>query len=136
VKTSSRPFRAVLVSITALYWIGIFTLTHLPPSNLPKTNVSDKLAHFSVYCMLGVLLGLVLWNLRFCIRRSALLVIVIGLAYGAFDELTQALVGRTCSMYDWYADAGGIACAAVALITLRLLIEKTSRTGGTPVSRK
>ena len=32
--------------LTAAYWVFIFVITHLPPSNLPRVHVSDKAAHF------------------------------------------------------------------------------------------
>lgn len=101
--------------MTGAYWISIFILTHLPPTTVPKTRVSDKALHFGVYAILGVLLHL---SVRPRAWKKILLVLAVLLLYGAMDELTQPLVGRFCSFDDWLADAAGAAvalslCAAV-----------------------
>ena len=118
---SGRRFRRVIWSLTAIYWLGIFALTHLPPVEIPKMHISDKLAHFSVFAVLGVLVHLSLWPSR----RAAFFIMAVTMAvtliYAAVDELTQPIVGRTCSLRDWYADAWG-AATAVAVMTIAHLV--------------
>jgi len=76
---------------------------------------TDKSAHFFGYGMLGVALFASLRVLGW--RDPVLLVLVIGLAYGAIDEWLQIPVGRDCELADWFADAAGIA-ASVAVCAL------------------
>jgi len=41
------------------------------------------------------------------------------LAYGAFDELTQPITGRSCELTDWLADACGAAIGIVLVVLHR-----------------
>jgi VanZ family protein len=75
--------------------------------------VSDKLAHFIAYFILAALLVL---SIRTRSLVGALLGIMVVLAYGAFDELTQPLVGRFASLEDWLANAAGAMVATVVMI--------------------
>ena len=68
-----RVARITLLIAMMCYWLAIFTLTHLPPSNLPKVNVSDKLEHFVGYCILGGLIFLTVWAYRPEFRHGWLL---------------------------------------------------------------
>ena len=104
-----------IVICTAIYWLGLFILTHTPVA-LPVIIVSsDKSAHFVGYAMLGTLLFV---SLRIAgWRDPMLLLLTIGLAYGAIDEWLQIPVGRSCELNDWFADAAGIA-VAVTVCTL------------------
>lgn len=113
--------RLMLYAGTAFAWVIAFILTHLPPAEVPKTRIGDKLAHFIVYALLAGLLSLCLWARGTSIARSILIVLIAGLLYGAIDELTQPLVGRICSLQDWYADAAGTASAGVLFALLRLI---------------
>jgi VanZ family protein len=70
------------------------------------TNI-DKVAHFSVYGLLGTLI---------CRLRGggsgALMGLLIASAYGATDEWHQYFVpGRSCDVWDWVADTSGAALA-------------------------
>lgn len=113
-----------LYAITVLYWITAFILTHIPPSEVPKTRVGDKYLHFFAYFVLCSLLYLCLWSARRSPGVSAGIVFAIGCIYGAFDELTQPLVGRSNSLRDWFANLTG-AIAAIALFSLvRLIIPR------------
>ena len=109
--------RTILLG-TAAYSLGLFILTHTPVA-LPIIIVSsDKSAHFIGY---GVLAAALFASLRVRGMRDPMLVLlVIGLAYGAIDEWLQIPVGRSCELADWFADAAGIAtavtvCALIAL---------------------
>lgn len=121
---SSPSRRGVLAlrAFTALVWLGVFTLTHLPPKDVPKTRISDKFAHFGAYALVGTLLYLCFWASRWSPWKAALIVVVIGCVYGAFDELTQPLVGRICDPRDWLADVAGMVTVAMILTAIRLII--------------
>ena len=105
-----RWLRRIILIGTAVYWLGLFALTHTPVT-LPAIVVShDKTGHFIGYAILGAALYM---TLRVAGWRDATLgVLVIGLAYGAIDEWLQIPVGRSCELNDWFADAAGTACAA------------------------
>ena len=95
---------------TAVYWLGLFVLTHTPVT-LPTIVIShDKTGHFIGYAILSAALYA---SLRLAGWRDATLaVLVIGLCYGAIDEWLQIPVGRSCELNDWFADAAGTAFSA------------------------
>ena len=108
-----RPFykttffrRAVLI----LYWTAIFTATHVPkiPSFVPEISNIDLLAHLIMY---GGWAALCWWLLADNQERVSwawiTCLIMIAAVYAAFDEATQALVGRTPSFADFLADLSG-----------------------------
>lgn len=105
--------------LLGVYWLAIFTATHWPRLDIPGGRVllsSDKLLHFTAYMILGLLLTWSLatlprWRRRGILgmltyRRGAMALAVIGIValYGAFDELTQPLAGRSTELLDWLAD--------------------------------
>jgi VanZ family protein len=103
---------------TAAYWLLAFVLTHTPVAIPLPAVKSDKTEHFIGYALLGAMLYA---SLRLAGWRNAVLsVLVIGMCYGAADEQTQKLVGRSCELADWFADCAGLAFAASmgGLITL------------------
>lgn len=106
-------------ALLAGYWISLLVATHLPKrvAGLP-TNQADKLVHFVAYAVLAWLLAMA-WQAsvgRLNARHLKFVWLVVVL-YGAVDEMTQPLVGRTASLADWLADAAG---AALALIIFQL----------------
>lgn len=103
----ARMIRVALTTVTLLYAVALVTVTHLPPSRLPATGVSDKLEHLFAYGLLGALAALT--ARAHLNRRVPFRALTIGLAaFGALDEITQPLVGRTADVWDWAADVGGI----------------------------
>lgn len=124
--------RIIAWGLTAVYWAIIFIVTHLPPQELPAVRVSDKTAHFVSYALLsgGLFVSLSLTGLR--ASRAAVLVLLIAMGYGAFDEWTQQFVRRSSELDDWLADVGG-ALVAVGLMWLgRLLISRFRRSESRP----
>jgi VanZ family protein len=121
--------RRLLWTITIGYWLVLFTLTHLPPSKLPQTHVSDKLEHFTAYGLLAGWLSLSLTSARRSVLKTILLVMAIVLIYAAADELTQPLTHRTCDIHDWFADGIGAATGAVLIGAARLLVPREAQPG-------
>jgi VanZ family protein len=117
-----RLARALLTALTAVYWAILFTLTHIPSPPRPPGNISDKTEHFIAYGILGALLYLTLWVRG--VKRTALVVLTVCLAYGAIDEWLQAIpfVHRSCELRDWYADAIGTLVGIVIASAARLLL--------------
>jgi VanZ family protein len=111
-------------TVTILYWCGIFYLTHLPGPKVPVVPISDKIEHYLAFGTLGGLLFLSFWVGKASRRELAFRVLFIGMCYGAFDELTQALpfVHRDCNFLDWCADVAGVSTAIVAMTLVRRLL--------------
>ena len=81
---------------------------------------SDKVAHFLLYFVLGVLLGRA--ALRGELRRGAWVAFIIGAAYGGFDEIHQAFVPqRTPDLMDFLVDIFGV---ALGVLLIRRLIRR------------
>lgn len=101
------------------YWVVIFTLTHWPDIDDFAPSMPsgfDKLVHGSMYAGWAVCWFWLLSGSSLRVRRSTLAWIVVGgAAYGVFDELTQAVVGRTPDVGDFLADMIGITAALVLL---------------------
>lgn len=119
-----------MLVLLILYWVILLTVTHLPPSELPKTHVSDKVEHFAAYGLLTALLHLSLWPRRWSIPKLAAFVLLTVMAYGAFDELTQPLFNRACDLHDWYADTTGcLIVLSVMSIAYRLTQPRSESVG-------
>lgn len=95
--------------------LAAFTATHLPPPTKPfPPLVHDKWLHAIGFAGLGFF---TLW--RLATTKKAIPARVLGLwclallAYGAFDEITQPLAGRSCEFSDWLADGTGAAIGSV-----------------------
>ncbi|HLL90028.1 MAG TPA: VanZ family protein [Tepidisphaeraceae bacterium] len=110
--------RLALLSLIA-YWAFIFTLTHLPPGNLPHVPVTDKAQHFLAYGLLAGLLYVTIWLGNPRRRYLGVTVWGIGLFYGFVDEQLQAAVGRAAELADWLADAAAVTTAVLVLSSVR-----------------
>lgn len=117
-----RKLRALLPWILlAVYWPILFVSTHIPrPPNL-KIYGSDVTLHFAAYLVLVLLYWLARYGKTRPSGRSVqfYLTIFIIACYGAIDEISQALVGRYCSFWDWLSDMGGCLAALGLLFILR-----------------
>jgi VanZ family protein len=111
----SRVLPRLLRITLVLYWLAIFTLTHVPGHVLPTFNIWDKLEHCLAYFILASLLFLTMRLSRPNDRRLGWIVIVVCLSYGAIDEWLQIPVGRSCSILDWLADVLGTLLAVGVL---------------------
>ena len=110
---------------TWLRWVLVFAAAGaifyasgrpVPAGLVPPLPQSDKLAHAAVYAVLAALLFRALWadETRPVAKGALLLAVVLASAYGAADELHQNFVpSRSCDVFDWLADTGGAAAAAL-----------------------
>ena len=108
------------------YAAVIFTLSSMPVLGPPiKAGNIDKLAHFLEYGGLGVLLARAF--LKTLPGRSPWfymgVVLVIGAATGAVDEVFQGTRGREQSLGDWFADAIGL--LVVSGVYLRVMKQRS-----------
>lgn len=110
-----------LTSATAIYWIALAVIIHMPPESLDVAPSlmhrlhADKLFHCGSYGLLAILLAGII-ELHAELRRAmtkwsrtAGTVFFVVAAYGAIDELTQPLTNRTCDPWDFAADVLGAA---------------------------
>ncbi len=97
--------------VTVLMLLTMFVGTHVPIAASTHTSIGspDKLAHLLAYLVLTVV-ALASWELSIgeLLPRHYFTVWLCGTVYGAFDEITQIPVGRTCDGLDWLADIVGI----------------------------
>ena len=104
----SSPWMRAAHGLLAVYWLAIFTLTHVPrlppPPNVPQ---ADKVVHLLAYGLLAVFFFTARSSVRPLVRRDYLIGMLIFAVYGVADELLQIPVGRTCDVLDWVADVTG-----------------------------
>ena len=119
-----RRLRMLLALALVSYTLIAFLGTHVPiPSGVIPSG-GDKVLHFVGYAVFGVLLmglraslGPFQWTS--VLGRAGFLA-----CYGAFDEMTQKLVGRSADVADWCADMIGACCGLLAVV---LLVKVSSR---------
>lgn len=102
--TLRTGLRAAFIAAMLLAFVAAL----LPPPNAPALiEGQDKLGHFAVFLVLG-LIGLSAWPAR------AARVIGILLLYGVAMELAQSFTDhRYGDPWDWLADAAGVATAVI-----------------------
>ncbi|TWT50328.1 VanZ like family protein [Rubripirellula amarantea] len=111
------------ILVLAVYWIGIFTGTHLPKFADFSPDVNDKVKHFSAFFGLATLLCYVTTSPKLWKRFS--IIAVVCMSYAAIDEITQGLVpGRVPDFRDFCADTLGI-LTAISLYATARWIAKT-----------
>lgn len=100
--------RFVRFQLPAVLWAAfLFTLSSIPQLPQPPKGLLswDKLQHFGAYWVFGTLLVRAFGG-------SSWKPLTFGVLYGASDELHQYFVpGRDCSLYDFLADALGVAAS-------------------------
>jgi VanZ family protein len=112
--------------LLAAYWISLLVGTHLPPQFHAVTEeLNDKVEHLFAYAGLAWLLAMA-WQtsvgeLTNRHLRFAWLAIVLS---AMADELTQPFFDRDCSVWDWLADAIGVALGLAAFRLTQWAIAK------------
>lgn len=106
------------------WWVMMFAVTHWPEidefaPSLGRIPHFDKLVHFGMFGAWSMLFLLALAAGRRRLQQSdALLALLIGAVYAAFDEITQGLVDRQPDLVDFTVDMLGI---TAGLFVYRLL---------------
>ena len=122
--TASTPIRRGLLILCITLWIGAAVATHLPKRNAPSLHTSDKILHVVGYAGLSAIFFLTMAAHGIPLKRRILFgCTILLLLYAPLDEITQPLVGRHASVWDWCADAVGVA----AIVILDSLITWISR---------
>ncbi len=102
--------------VPVLAWMAVISAgTSLPGQTVMVPEGGDWFVHLGIYAVLGgLLLRAFLGAMQFGPATSALITVLWGGLYGAYDEVHQAFVGtRTCSPADLAADLAGLSLAAI-----------------------
>ena len=115
--------KSTSVAVLGVYWVALFFTSHVPRLSLPL-EPSDKVLHMSAFSALAFLLAFT-WSLRgpFGLRQC-LAVLAIIAVYGALDEATQPLVGRTADVMDWIADIVGASVGLAIFLVVRTVFRR------------
>jgi VanZ family protein len=94
--------------IPVAVWIGvILTGTSAPTVPGPDVPGLDKVGHFAMYAVLGILTARAVRG-GVATPRPLLVVLAAIAVFGAADELHQRLIpGRSADVADWFADVTG-----------------------------
>lgn len=99
---------------SVLWMVVIFVLSSIPGKQLPEMPFPgfDKIAHIGIYAILGFFLA-------GAFNGKILVIFIIGVVYGLFDEVHQILVPfREFSLLDLLSDAIGV---VIGIICRQLL---------------
>lgn len=113
-----------------LYLIFIFVLSSIPGKNLPeiKFELSDKVAHFSVFSILCFLFFYSLKNQYKYVKLQKFapeFALLFTTVYGIFDEIHQYFTpNRSSDVFDVVADFLG---AFVMFLIIKFYLKKTSK---------
>jgi VanZ family protein len=119
-KISLSLQQKVMLGLLALYWSGIFALTHItiPPLMLRQMQASDKALHFLVYFILIILLWFSISpaekvNFR---KKKIWIILPLLLFYAAIDEWLQGFeASRTRDIMDFVANVEGLSAGLVII---------------------
>ncbi|MFQ5650098.1 MAG: VanZ family protein [bacterium] len=115
---TSFSFRYALPAI--LWALLLFFLSSLPSNSVPSLGIEyeDLVAHFVVYSVLGYFLAIAfLHQPERITRKTIVLAALLGILYGASDEIHQMFVpGRNSTLSDFVADGLGVLVGVVVFL--------------------
>jgi len=113
--------------VLVIYWIALFTGTHMPSPPRLGVRVSDKIQHFVAFFGLATLLYWVVPAHRGPLRKVAF-VMFVAITYAAVDESTQAFSpNRTVDLNDFFANSAGIVAATLFYLVARAVFVRVIR---------
>jgi VanZ family protein len=113
---SKKSFQIILI----VYLFAILVVSTVPGGAIPKINIwsFDKILHIVEYFILAFLM---INTLKIPTVRYILLIIIIGIVYGGFNEVWQGVIAhRYASIYD--AVANGIGMVIGSIVTVKFLL--------------
>ncbi len=124
---------AVMRVATMGLLVAMFIGTHIPSPLQTEISANDKMIHFWAYFSLSLFL-LTSWELSIGRLKPIhyFTVWLVCTLYGAFDEITQIPVGRTCDSMDWLFDVMGIITGLIVFRLVRPLIYRVALLLPTP----
>lgn len=88
-------------------------------------KIIRKLAHFSIYTLVGFLLMGLLYTYKLEDRKRILITIAMGVIYATTDEIHQSFIpGRSPQITDVMIDSLGVLCGALFNMLLNKIIMK------------
>ncbi len=121
--------RRMRTALCGCLFVGAFVTSHMPPPPVPsRPLINDKVMHFTGFVLLGMVSiwrGLTVGR-PYPVGAAFIWLMALG-AYGAVDEWTQPIMGRSCELFDWVADV----CGAMVGIAIILLLHHRSVTRAT-----
>lgn len=107
----------------------------MPGSVIPsQASGVDKLLHFSIYLLFGILLSRELAEIT-SRWRAAILAIGIAVAFAAADEWHQRFIpGRSTEFADWQADTLGASIGALSVAAFAAFAALRRRGQAPPVT--
>jgi len=107
--------------VLVVYWIALFTGTHMPSPPRLGVRVNDKIQHFTAFFGLATLLYWVVPARRNVLRKIAI-VLVVAITYAAFDEWSQRFSPRrTVDIWDFITNVSGIMTATLVYVISRAI---------------
>ena len=107
--------------VLVIYWIALFTGTHMPSPPRIGVGVNDKVKHFVAFFGLATLLYWVAPGHRGPLKKVAF-VLFVAITYAAVDESTQAFSpNRTVDLNDFFANSAGILAATLVYLVSRAI---------------
>ncbi len=83
-----------------------------------------KLAHFTIYTTLGLLLSMSMGRRKF-LSRQTLLALTAGTVYAVSDEIHQSLIpGRSCELRDVMIDTSGVLTGIVISMIIFMIVKR------------
>jgi VanZ family protein len=113
--------------LLVIYWIAVFTGTHLPKVHIPGPQNTDKVIHFGAFTVLAFLMAWAIPTRMGQPNWNVLISAAVCMSYAAFDEFTQIPVGRTADLNDWLADCAGITFGLTVYLVTRTLLWRRQR---------
>ncbi len=109
-----------------LYTLALLTATHWPGLAIKGPfSRTDLIVHACAFGLWTMLLGWSGWVCgSCCYRRRALMVALIGIGFGWFDETTQPMFRR---VFDWFDIAANMAGAILAGMVLLVMEHRKNR---------
>jgi len=107
--------------VLVLYWIALFTGTHMPSPPRVGVRFNDKVQHFTAFFGLATLLYWVVPARRNVMRKIGI-VLFVAITYAAFDEWTQRFSPRrTVDIRDFVTNISGIMTATLVYVISRAI---------------
>lgn len=100
--------------LPALLWmLLIWTLSSIPAQDVPSVKIwsFDKVAHFTIYFILGLLINRYLSYGKIGIKKTLLLYVILLLSAGLDEWHQHYIPGRSVTIYDFLANATGLIVA-------------------------
>lgn len=107
--------------VLVVYWIALFTGTHMPSPPSLGGRVNDKTQHFTAFFGLATLLYWVVPAHRRPLRKVAV-VLLVAITYAAFDEWSQRFSPRrSVDIRDFMTNVLGITAATIVYLASRAI---------------